>query len=81
MLVLSRPWDQDRFNAALHEVLTLNITGTVCIQGSEWDCYSTLGYLEKRLKTSFIATGRMDGSEFSVCGKRISFTDSGVFIV
>ena len=80
MLILTRPLNHDRFNAALFEVLSLNITGTVCILGGEWDCYYTLGYLEKRLKHTLIATHCMDGTEFSVCGRRISFTPEGVFI-
>jgi len=80
MLVLSCPSNQDRFNAAIFEVLNLNIHGTVCILGNGWDCYITLGYLEQRLKQTVIATHCVDGSEFSVCGKVISFTDDGVFI-
>ena len=80
MLVLSCPPNQARFNAVLFELLTLKINGTVCILGDEWDCYDSLHYLEKRLKRDLIATHCMDGSEFSLCGKLISFTDEGVFV-
>ncbi len=80
MLVLPCPPSQDRFNAVLFEVLSLNISGTMCILGDEWDCYTTLGYLEKRLKNPVIATHCDDGTEFSVCGRLVNFTPEGVFV-
>lgn len=80
MLVLSRPFNQDRLNAAIFEIVGLNIHGTVCIPGEEWDCYQTLGYLERRLKRPFIATMCADGSRFCICGKVVYFGQFGVFI-
>jgi hypothetical protein len=80
MLTLSCPVNQDRLNATVFEVLHLNVGGSVCILGDQWDCYSTLGYLEKRMKLPIIATQTIDGSAFCVCGKLIRFTDEGVFI-
>jgi hypothetical protein len=80
MLILSRPSDQGRLNAVIFELIGLNIHGTVCVPGNYWDCYDTLGYLEKRLKQPVIATHCVDGSEFSIRNKNISFTDRGVFI-
>jgi hypothetical protein len=80
MLVLTRPVNHDRLNAAIFEVVHLNVSGVVCIPGAQWDCYITLGYLERRMRCSMIATQRADGSEFCVCGRTVSFTDDGVFI-
>jgi hypothetical protein len=80
MLVLSCPANHDRLNAAVFEVIHLNVSGAVCILGSGWDCYITLGYLEKRMKCLMIATQCSDGSEFRVCGRTVCFTDEGVFI-
>ena len=80
MLVLSHPCDQARLNAAVHEILHLKMTGCVCVPGGEWDCSSTLGYLERRLKLPFIATQAMDGSTFIVMDKIVRFTDEGVLI-
>jgi hypothetical protein len=80
MLTLSRPWNHDRFNAVIFELIRLNMCGVVLVPGSRWDCYTTLGYLERRMRRSLIATRCEDGSEFRICDKVISFTDEGVFI-
>jgi hypothetical protein len=80
MLVLSCPVNQDYLNAAVFDVIHLNVDGVVCIIGSGWDCYDTLGYLEKRMKCVMIATQCSDGSEFCVCGRTVSFTTEGVLI-
>jgi hypothetical protein len=80
MLVLTLPCNHDRLNAVIYEVLHLNITGMVCVPGDSWDCYVTLGYLEKRLKRPVIATQCTDGSKFCVGDKTVNFTDDGVFI-
>jgi hypothetical protein len=80
MLTLSPPSDHDRLNAAVFEIVGLNVHGTVCIPGNQWDCYNTLGYLEQRLRQPIIATECVDGSEFFICDKHIRFASDGVFI-
>jgi hypothetical protein len=80
MLTLSSPSDHGRLNAAIFEIVNLNVHGTVCIPGNKWDCYDTLGYLEQRFKQPVIATQCADGSEFFIHDKKVSFTDECVFI-
>ena len=79
MLTLTRPPDQDHFNAAVFELISLNVSGEVYLPGV-WDSYNTLEYLEKRLRISLIATLHEDGSVFSVRGKLVQFTDESVII-
>lgn len=80
MLTLSSPSDHDRLNAAIFEIVGLNVHGTVFIPGNQWDCYNTLGYLEKRLRQPIIATECADGSEFFIRNKHVRFTYEGVFV-
>jgi len=79
MLVLTEPVNQSRLNACVYDQLNYNMNGDVAIPG-EWDCYDTLGYLERRLKQSIIATLADDGSKFAVKGKIIVFEPDSVYI-
>jgi hypothetical protein len=79
MLILTRPVNQARLNACVFDLIGMNIDGEVCIPGA-WDCYDALGYLEKRLKLSVIATLLDNGSIFIVCGKRVCFAPELVVV-
>ena len=79
MLVLTKPINQSRLNSCVYDQLNLKLAGDVAIPGT-WDCYDTLGYLEKRLKQSVIATLRDDGSVFVVCGKTVFFEPDFVYV-
>lgn len=79
MLMLSQPADQDRLNACVYDLLHQNVCGTLCVPG-QWDCSSTLDYLERRLRQTMIATLREDGSVFVVCGHMVCFTADEVFV-
>ena len=79
MMVLSKPPNQDRFNACIFDLLNLRLSGYVTVPGS-WDCYDTLGYLERRMKKSFIGTQAEDGSVFVIGRKTVCFMDEEVVV-
>ena len=79
MISFARPADQDRFNATMHELMQLSFAGTVLVNGS-WDASDTLDYLEQRMGLSVIPTLRADGSLFTLRGKYVLFTPSGVIV-
>lgn len=79
MITFSRPVDQDRFNATVHELLRLCFVGTVLIDGW-WDSNDTLDYLEQRMRINLIPTLRTDGSLFFLCGKYVLFIHDCVIV-
>jgi len=79
MVFFTKPADQGRFNAAVHELLRLRFNGPAFIDG-EWDPYDTLDYLEFRMGLKIIPTLRQDGSLFRVHNKFVCFTDVNVII-
>ena len=79
MIFLSRPCDQDRLNATVYSVVSMNFYGAVCIPGS-WDAYDTLGYLERRMRNRLIGTLNDAGTLFRVRGKYVYFDSDRVFV-
>jgi hypothetical protein len=80
MLLLSKPATQDRLNAAVFEVIGLNVMGSVGIPG-RWDAEKAIQYIEKRLKESI--TQQMfseEGTQFYAKNKVIHFSPTGVLI-
>ena len=80
MLEFTEPVNHDRFNAWMYDMLNIKICGSVCIPG-DWDCYETLGYLERRFKKPLMATMCEDGSVFMVGPKTVYFLPDEVIIV
>ena len=85
MLLLTKPATQDRLNAAVVEIIGLNVTGSVCIPvGAQmmmmWDAGSTLRYAERRLKQSIslIQDSERGGVYFQVDNKLVCFCSDGV---
>ena len=85
MLLLTKPATQDRLNAAVVEIIGLNVTGSVCIPvGAQmmmmWDAGSTLRYAERRLKQSItlIQDSERGGVYFQVDNKLVCFWSEGV---
>ena len=80
MLLLTKPANQDRFNAAVVEVISLNVLGSVGIPGL-WDTDNTLQYIERKTKdpvTQFNCP--QHGTRFHTRNKCIYFTDAGILI-
>ena len=80
MVLLSKPVDQSRLNATIHELIGLRFNGSVYVQG-RWDPNDTLDYLEARrgLKHS-IPTMCADGSLFKLEDKYVAFTKECVIV-
>ena len=79
MVFLSKPADQRRLNATVHELIGLQFDGLVFVRG-QWDPFDTLEYLERRRDISLIPTISSDGHLFRLCDKFIAFTDECVII-
>jgi len=75
----SRPSDQDRLNATVYSVVSMDFCGAVRIDGS-WDAYETLGYLERRMRNRLIGTLNDDGTLFRVRGKYVYFDSDHVLV-
>jgi hypothetical protein len=80
MIFLSKPPTQNRLNAAVVEIVGLNVMGPVCIPGT-WDLNCTLEYTERKLKQQLISFIDLEqGTYFVANNRRIYFTPSGVWI-
>jgi hypothetical protein len=77
MLILSKPVNQDRLNAAVVEIICLRVMGPVLIPGI-WDMHDTLQYIESKFKHPPKATE--DKTLFFIHDKTIHFTHSSVVI-
>lgn len=82
MLLLTKPATQDRLNAAVVEVLGLNVMGPIGIQGASWDIHNTVRYIEARLKQplTVVLDSESQFHFFHANKKRVCFTSSGVLI-
>jgi hypothetical protein len=80
MLLLTKPTTQDRLNAAVFEIIGLNVMGSIGIPG-DWDANSTAQYIERRLKRPITQHFcREHGVRLHTGNKCIYFTQSGVLI-
>ena len=80
MLLLSKPATQDRLNAAVIEVIGLNVMGSVNIPGM-WDAEKTILYIEKRLKKPIeYQIYNEEGTWFFIHNKVIHFAPNRVLI-
>jgi hypothetical protein len=79
MIFLSKPADQGRLNATIHELTRMRFDGPVFVSG-RWDPLSALGYLERRQCIEIIPTMRSDGSLFQFNNKYVLFTDAHVVV-
>jgi hypothetical protein len=80
MLILTKPATQSRLDAAIVEVIGLNIMGPVYIPGS-WDAHSTIQYAEIKLKQPLtMYHNPKAGVYFNANDKQVHFTLSGVLI-
>lgn len=80
MLMLSKPSTQDRLNAAVVEVIGLNVMGPVSIPGS-WNAEKAILYIEKRLKEPIThQVYDEEGTQFYAQDKVIHFSSIGVQI-
>jgi hypothetical protein len=95
MLILTKPVNQERLNAAVVEVVGLNVMGPVCIPG-EWDAHEVMRYIEVKLKqphTLYFVTdddsnnneGNNNNSSsssimYQVTDKLVHFTKSQIYI-
>jgi hypothetical protein len=82
MLSLTKPATQSRLNAAVVEVIGLNVMGPVYIPG-EWDVHDTILYAESKLKKFEPLTLYQDpctGTFFFAKNKKVHFTPSGISI-
>jgi hypothetical protein len=79
MVLLSKPANQERLGAAIHELIRLRFDGPVYIEG-EWDAFYILQYLEERMGVHTIPTLNEAGTLFCIRGKFISFTDNCVVV-
>ena len=80
--MLTKPATQDRLNAAVVEVLGLNVMGPVGIPGT-WDVGKTVLYIQSKLKEPLaLYSTHTEGitQSYHTEKKRIYFTESGVFI-
>ena len=80
MLLLTKPTTQERLNAAVFEIIGLNVMGSIRIPG-EWDASSVAQYIERRLKrpvTQYLC--REHGIRLHAENKCIYFTQSGILI-
>ena len=79
MVFLSKPADQGRLNATVHELLRMRFNGSVFVSG-RWDPSAVLEYLELRHGLEIIPTMRSDGSLFRLKDKYVLFTDAHVVV-
>ena len=82
MLSLTKPANQSRLNAAVTEVIGLNVMGPVCIPG-EWNAREAMHYIEVKLKlphTLYFVTDEGRGILYQVTDKLVHFTRSCVYI-
>lgn len=79
MLILPRPANQDRLNAAVVEVIGLNVMGPVGIPG-DWDAHETIRYAESRAKASIVPYASEQGVGFFSSDKWVHFTPLRVTI-
>ena len=79
MIEFSRPCDQDRFNATVYTLVSMDFDGAVKILGN-WDPYETLECLERRMRNRLIPTLNDDGTLFRVMGKYVHFDTDCVLI-
>ena len=80
MLLLSKPATQDRLNAAVAEIIGLNVLGPVSIPGT-WDAEKAIQYIEKRHKKPIeYQKHNEDGTWFFIHNKVIHFAPNRVLI-
>ena len=80
MLLLTKPTTQERLNAAVFEIIGLNVMGPVGIPG-EWDARSAAQYIERRLKRPITQHPcKEHGMLLQTGNKHIYFTQSGILI-
>ena len=80
MLTLTKPVTQERLNAAVAEVIGLNVMGPVRIPG-EWDANETINYVEERLKqTNSLHYITESGVMYQITDKIIHFTHTEIYI-
>ena len=82
MLYLSKPATQARLNAAVAEVIGLNVLGPVGIPWScaAWDADSVVQYTETRMKQRMKPVFQGDALHFHINNKQVCFTEWGVVI-
>ncbi len=81
MLFLTKPATQDRLNAAVVEVIGLNVMGPVSIPGTLWSASNALEYTETKLKQPLTLFQDLEhGIYFQVNNKRVCFNATGVVI-
>lgn len=80
MLTLTTPVTQERLNAAVVEVIGLNVMGPVCIPG-EWDVQETINHVKVKLKHPCSMHYITDqGVMYQIKDKIIHFTRSDIYI-
>ena len=80
MLLLTKPTTQERLNAAIFEIIGLNVMGPVGIPG-EWNAKSAAEYIECRLKRPVTQHEcKEHGIRLQTGNKHIYFMQSGILI-